>query len=209
MIPQLAGDRRLHAQIPPAVIEGVARQLRFLFHGTAGHQIRPFTAGGVIQIPVHQLTHPGHLRPVHQRRVDASRRFINLEIVLFAQPLGRGHRIESALLHQGMQNSFRFVIAASLQQEIGLPVAPFILLFGLHRQTRQPGVQAAAIAVAQRHTHAALYQRGRLRAHDRVVAPAGLFVGEVIAHQSPRHDIAQLLSLIVIQLLCLGKGGDH
>ncbi|CCJ80804.1 hypothetical protein BN134_1529 [Cronobacter dublinensis 1210] len=108
-----------------------------------------------------------------------------------------------------MQNGFRLVLAPALHQEISLPVAPFVFLFRLHRQARKPGVQPAAIARTERHTHPALNQRGRFRTHNGVVAPAGLLGGHVTAHEAPRHDIAQLLRLRVVQLLRLNKRRDH
>ena len=108
-----------------------------------------------------------------------------------------------------MQNRFRLLLTPPLQQKIRLPVAPLVLLFRFHRQARQPGVQAAAIAIPQRHAHTAFHQRGGLGTHDGVIAPARLFIGDIAAHQSPRHNIAQLLGLILIELLRLGKGWDH
>ena len=162
MIPQFAGDRRLHAQIPPAIIKCIAGKLRFLIGGTAGDQIRPFAARGIIQIPVHQLAHARHFRPLRQRRVRVGWRFVDLQGVLLAQTLRRRHRVESALLHQGVEDLFGFIFTTTFEQHVRLPVTPFIFLFGIHRQTRQPGIEATTIARSQRHAHATLHQRDRV-----------------------------------------------
>ena len=203
LIPQFPGDRGLNAEIPPVLIKRVTRQLCLLIFGLAGDQIGPLAAGGIVHIPVHELADSRHFRPGGQRRIEISGSFINTESVLLAQALGCDHRVETALLHQRAQNIFRFIIAPALQQQIGLPVAPFILLFRFHRQTRQPGIQAATIAKTKRHTYPALHQRSRLGAHDSVVAPDGLLFGHVAAHQSPGDDVTQLLDLIFIKLLRL------
>ena len=203
LIPQFAGDGGLDAEIPPVLIKRVTSQLRLLVFGLAGDQIGPLAAGGVIHIPVHQFAHPRHFRPRGQRRIEVRWRFIDAEPVLLAKALRGDHRIEAALLHQRAENIFRFVIAPALQQQIGLPVAPFVLLFRFHRQARQPGVQAPAVPKAQRHTNPALHQRGGLRTHDGIVAPDGLLFGHVAAHQAPGDDVPQLLNLIFIELLRL------
>ena len=157
LIPQFAGDRRLHAQIPPVLIKSVTRQLRLLGFGSAGDEVRPFGARGVIHIPVHQLAYPRHLRTGSQRRIDRSRGFIDAEGILLAKSLRSDHRIEASLLHQRAKDRLRLLVPAALKQQIRLPVAPFVFLFRLHRQARQPGVQAMAIARSQRHPHAPLH----------------------------------------------------
>ncbi|CSH51569.1 Uncharacterised protein [Shigella sonnei] len=48
-----------------------------------------------------------------------------------------------------------------------------------------------------------------MRAHNDVIAPFRLLVGDIVAHQTPGDDIAQLLNLIFIKLLHLGKRRDH
>ena len=198
MIPKLTGDRRLHAQIPPVVIKRIAGKLGFLVGGATGYQIRPLAARGIVHIPVHQLAHARHLWPLRQRRVRIRGRFINAEGILLAQALRGYHRVEAALLHQAVEDLFGFIITTALHQQVGLPVAPFIFLFGVHRQTCEPGIQPPAIAGTQRHAHAALHQRRGVRTHNGIISPACLFVGHIRAHQSPCHDITQLLGLIVI-----------
>ena len=131
LIPQFPGDRGLNAEIPPVLIKRVTRQLCLLIFGLAGDQIGPLAAGGIVHIPVHELADSRHFRPGGQRRIEISGSFINTESVLLAQALGCDHRVETALLHQRAQNIFRFIIAPALQQQIGLPVAPFIFLFGV------------------------------------------------------------------------------
>ena len=209
MIPQLTGDRRLHAQIPPVVIKRIAGKLSFFIGGAAGHQIRPLAARGVVHIPVHQLANARHFWPLGQRRIRVSGRFIDAEGVLLAQALRGRHRVEPALLHQRMKNFFGLIITTALQQQIGLPVTPFIFLFGLHRQPGEPGIEPTTVARTQRHSHAALHQRRGVRTHNRIVSPARLLVGHIGAHQSPRHDIAQLLRLLLIKLLRLHQLRDH
>ena len=108
-----------------------------------------------------------------------------------------------------MQDLFGFRIASALQQQIRLPVAPLIFFFGFHWQTRQPGIQATTIAGSQRHAHPALHKRGGVGAHNRIITPFGLLVGNVIAHQTPGDNVAQLLGLLVIKLLRLHQGRDH
>ncbi|MNC68709.1 hypothetical protein D3C75_1193390 [compost metagenome] len=98
------------------VIEGVASQLRFFVDGAAGDQVGPLTARGVIQVPVHQLAHPRHLRTLHQRGVHTGRGFIDFEGVLFPKPLCSSHRIKPALLHQAAEDRFGFIIATAFQQ---------------------------------------------------------------------------------------------
>ena len=157
LIPQLPGDGCLYAEIPPVLVEGIARQLRLLLFRPAGHQICPFAAGGVVHIPVHQLAYPSHFRPGGQRRIEILWRFIDPEGEILSQTLGGNHRVETTLLHQRTENRFCFVIAPALQQQIRLPIAPLIFLFRLHRQAGQPGIQPVAIPGAQRHSHPALY----------------------------------------------------
>ncbi len=209
LIPQLTGDRRLHAQIPPVLIEGIARQLRLLGFGATSDQVGPFGARGVIHIPVHQLTYPRHLRPGGQRRIDGARGFIDAEGILLAKTLRGDHRVEASLLHQRAKDRLRLLIPAALQQQIRLPIAPFVFLFRLHRQTRQPGVEAMAIARPQRHPYPPLHQRRGLRTHDCVIAPDGLLFGYIATHQAPGDNIAQFLGLILIELLSLYQRRDH
>ncbi len=190
LIPQFSGDRRLHAQIPPVLIKSVTRELRLLGFTTAGDQVRPFSARGVIHIPVHQLAHPGHLRTGGQRRIERANRFINAEGILLAETLRSDHRVETPLLHQRPEDRLRLLVPAALQQQIRLPVAPFVFLFRLHRQARQPGIQTMAIARPQRHPYPPLHQRRGLRAHNRIVAPDGLLFGHIVPHQAPGDNIA-------------------
>ena len=157
LVPQLPGDSRLNAEIPPVLVECIARQLRLLIFRPAGHQICPFAAGGVVHIPVHQLAYPGHFRPGGQRRIEILWRFIDPEGEILSQTLSGNHRVEPALLHQRTENRFCFVVTPALQQQIRLPIAPLIFLFRFHRQARQPGIQPVAVPGAQRHSHPALY----------------------------------------------------
>ena len=59
-------------------------------------------------------------------------------------------------------------------QQIRLPVLPLIFFFRFRRQARNPGVEATAIAFAQRKAHATFDKRGGFTVHHHGIAPARL-----------------------------------